>query len=848
LFESWSYTDGSYESSALYTNGTVQTDSQDVEGNYYSSTITSDGTEYWDSHDSNGESGGAQYPDGSEYSYYYDSEWGGYNEEWNYPDGSYDSYWSHDEYSGSSSYDTEGNLVYWDESGPDYSIWGDQYSVTHEEWDWDRGETTDSETIWHDTDLDGLTDYDEDFIYATARVNHDTDGDLMNDGWEVANGLDPLNPDDAFTDLDSDGISNVLEALYQLNPASAETVVGSPDIDVFQQAAGGQDLDGNGQNDSEQAVNQGTIPVAGPGTVTPSKPYQILNSWVYATYSSNTYSNPIGDGGWGDSAGDGIKSDEEHYEWIGDRDYRNQKITSLKSRLAGLDLVKSTSESYHASGTREVSGSASVGDGIEGDYDFSVHSFSWYHIQLERGSAPITEEITKTWVKITKGEDGSQEGVTIEKLTIKANDTKSGILILDPPDGKMISLLPLEVVDINDHSDEGDDVSISPWDTSQQITNENIAWIDAHTSQQDDSPRMPQLELRIPGLPSGITIEAKLEVEYTRGNGAREPRTQPGDRVQIPGGDSFAPVTGDTWRIYDEPEWAVEIGESPGPTTSGDQGFFGGDATLTYRLLGEDGAEVLAPQTINFRIGGESPEPARGRTYIETLEEAGPDGNLWFTYAVAKSESADYNGEDTRYNQFYSLPEADNENYADRRRTHVGRPVFGDDRNADGSPNGPGGYGMFQVTGSPTNADVDISRGQIWNWQVSSVAALAIISRKRNTDDVVNGFPVGADAWMDRQENASNANGTAIPDHTVSSVTFSESTSQDIRSACTIKLYNGGSRPGVNFTDPGTVPGFLLGRGSGQYCYWDNGQSAWALSRFNNHQFNYVERVCGEVE
>lgn len=43
-----------------------------------------------------------------------------------------------------------------------------------------------------DTDGDGLSDYDELFIYKTNPINPDTDGDGYNDGEEVKSGHDPL--------------------------------------------------------------------------------------------------------------------------------------------------------------------------------------------------------------------------------------------------------------------------------------------------------------------------------------------------------------------------------------------------------------------------------------------------------------------------------------------------------------------------------------------------------------------------------------------------------------------------------------------------------------------------------
>jgi len=371
-----------------------------------------------------------------------------------------------------------------------------------------------------------------------------------------------------------------------------------------------------------------------------------------------------------------------------------------------------------------------------------------------------------------------------------------------------VNLLPIELVDINDHANTGDDLAVQAWYTTKPIADSNIAWIDAHTSDQNPAPRMPQLEFRMPGLPQGMTIEAKLEVKYDRGNGARTGRNQAEDTVKIPSDGNFKQVSGDTWQIWSEYQ---------------NEDFFGGDAKLTYRLK-SGSTEILPATTINFRIGGKNPDDARCRAYIETLPDAGPNGGLWFAYAIAKSESKDYNGQGSRYNQFLELSV-----------THRGRPLFGDD------PSGPGGYGLFQVTGNAASATADIPRKQIWNWQENIIACMDILRSKRTT--AVN--------WMAQQRNATNANGVALPNHTVRAVTFAEGASRTMEDAVTIKLYNGASRASAGFVDNGNVQGFRLDpQGSGQYCFWRHSSSEWALSRYNVYSppFNYVDRVCAEVE
>ncbi|TFG91261.1 MAG: hypothetical protein E4H15_06250 [Syntrophobacterales bacterium] len=59
----------------------------------------------------------------------------------------------------------------------------------------------DDPTEWLDTDGDGVGD----------NTDIDDDGDGMPDQWEIDNGLDPLDPSDAFLDNDGDGYDNVEE-------------------------------------------------------------------------------------------------------------------------------------------------------------------------------------------------------------------------------------------------------------------------------------------------------------------------------------------------------------------------------------------------------------------------------------------------------------------------------------------------------------------------------------------------------------------------------------------------------------------------------------------------------------
>ena len=411
-----------------------------------------------------------------------------------------------------------------------------------------------------------------------------------------------------------------------------------------------------------------------------------------------------------------------------------------------------------------------------------------------------------------------------------------------------INLLPVELVDTKDKvfddlAPQGTtitaamrDVNIEPKKDADDKNPKSIAWIDPHGSEGTvDAPDMPQLALRFRGTEQmSIKIKWKLEVIYDRprGNSPDEQRIKEQDEVFIPkkseGSQPWKEevLTGAV-KFFDHPDWNTELQE---------KGFFGGEAKLTYQLLKADGGALGSEETMLFSIRGKNPDPAKCKDYIDD-NASSAHGNMWFAYAIAKSESSAFNPE-RRYNQFWERT-----GRYDKRPHKQGEPTWGhhDEESA-------GGFGLFQVTGRVQNTPqglngkfYNIDRQDIWNWQKHVLAGLAIIRSKQDaaydgTWDYMNGtMPHREKAGQPRgqrpQAKKSN-NGVDVPVldsgqiHTVRGVRFEDGSPKTIEAAVSMKAYNGAKR---------------------HYCAWDNVTKTWKFVPTNG-KFNYVDRVCQEIE
>jgi len=122
---------------------------------------------------------------------------------------------------------------------------------------------------------------------------------------------------------------------------------------------------------------------------------------------------------------------------------------------------------------------------------------------------------------------------------------------------------------------------------------------------------------------------------------------------------------------------------------------------------------------------------------------------------------------------------------------------------------GPGGYGVFQITGSPTDPDANIPRRHIWNWQDNIRSYFAIIRHpikselaKRFYDDIKDDSPQHKAAF----------NAYPPPDIPVGGHTFPSS------EAIWITSYNGwaGTVKSRYIFDPSKPPGL----GATKMWYW----------------------------
>jgi len=421
--------------------------------------------------------------------------------------------------------------------------------------------------------------------------------------------------------------------------------------------------------------------------------------------------------------------------------------------------------------------------------------------------------------------DRKQVYIALIPKAVKPQDG-GGVIIKDVKHAPLSSLMKAGLWDVNDVNNIADD---------EKIAAKTVAWIDAHTSEQEPAPRMPQLELRTAAVeritgrePEGarlleLHVQWQLHVEYNRPTGGNPDmeRIRSEDIITIRG--RCKPVTESKpadkgegqYRIFNQPEWIKAV----------EHGFFGGSATLSYVVLPAVSPDSDYRQSFVFSILGRNPDEARCKAYIQSQA-----GAKWFYHAIAKHESKGYNGA-RFYNQFW-----EHEGKFNKRKHLNGEVLWCSD-----GPDSAGGFGLFQVTGRVEDVSekiggqyYNVDRNVLWNWQANVTAACDLIGHKYNIAmkwmSGVNGQRL--QAYIDSGNKVVN-----VPDETVAGVTFSDTGSyaergeRFIEDAVAMKAYNGAPS---------------------HYCAWMDAKEGWKFSREvispNGKRTNYVLLVCQQVE
>lgn len=377
----------------------------------------------------------------------------------------------------------------------------------------------------------------------------------------------------------------------------------------------------------------------------------------------------------------------------------------------------------------------------------------------------------------------------------------------------------------------------------QQVPDQSIVYIDPHRG-ADDSPDMPRLVAKISGGPEALKVRWRLEVDYLRGNGYRtrhftaamgsdyahlnEQWASEEDTVRIPvgmteGQPNFTAVmnANEDWRIFEA--WDNEIAE---------RGFFGGTAKL-YVWFPDVQEEASTEPIATFRIGGENSDQEKAKAYINQVV-TNVDDRLWFAYAIAKLETHGRVREDDAlryYNQFYNRHRGGSIGDASVDMGWAGWakawPLYNLDRGRRANPtryqNGPGGYGIYQVTGNEQSSIAVIPRRQLWNWQNNVQAGLAIIVQKTQVVDA---------RYVPLQQTYPTLE--AIPTYLLAAVNGRRHLSGWDAYVCT--AYNGFG---------GCPTRRIRGFARAQYTCWDSNSGAW---QFAHNRNRYCESVYALIE
>ena len=463
-----------------------------------------------------------------------------------------------------------------------------------------------------DPDGDGLTNAQE-LARGTAPNNRDSDGDGVSDWDEVmVNSTNPL----TSTDGDGDGIPDDFEKHFakqllefQPDPTAWGTYFAGL---LAENLDASHDYTGDGVSTAELSslFTQSASGFGNPQAEYLIEPQYRFNKLMngYSLPSAGT-SPPVSYGQYveGGFSGTGEITLVTELSLLTDLNpaYLEDHIGGvswLPQVSNGFAEWSSFSQSYYS---HSVAGFQTTQEHYYTRYSGFDKQCRLRLVATRLNHEPFNQQVIKlTSKKLVYSSDGHDlgESISAEPLTITIPKGRflTGWINLEPPviEGRatVVSLQTVNIIDVKDHSNEGDDVVISNWTSGQKPTDANVAWIEAHKSATDDAPRMPQLVFNVPSLPQFATLEAKLLVEYERPYAGK----QADDTVLVPTNGAFQSVTHGRWEIWSE------YTNIP---------FFGGDAFMNDSTLRNGPGSMpngQRPQT-TFHTGHNVPVPSRAQ-------------------------------------------------------------------------------------------------------------------------------------------------------------------------------------------------------------------------------------------
>ncbi len=536
----------------------------------------------------------------------------------------------------------------------------------------------------------------------------------------------------------------------------------------------------------------------------------------------------------------------------------------------------------------------------------SVGDPSSTHTKIESLSIKENEIIPGTWknramvIRIKREHEFNTEQ---QDIWLSFKNTNSSTF------GSLISNVSISSIRLYD---EFDDSLIVPYDEKPQDENQNmnsIAWIHAHHDSVDVSPQMPELVLYLSKTSEGSAVggavfrlQAKLKVFYNRPGIIYNSQPVPAgnseilakDTVLVPdekllNGENYVPTeysSDKEWYILSDHHWRVSQ-DVCWWTHVNQDGFFGGDATLSFKVYKtENGTETQIGDVYDykFRIAGQNPVDNLCENYIidyvnthysvkktsahykslDSLHEKLSD-MVWCIPAIAKHESYGYSYEVASYRPYVlknnSMQTVFNQFECKKDADKIGIPLH---RRYE--TKGAGGFGMYQVTGTPYSIYDAVCRGVIWNWQINIHAAMEILLDKMNEVDIYFTSQLSQQEEYDKDLAADKKHPlvdyrliNSIPRQGGKGTTYDFTIGQEhdkrMVHLCALKAYNGASRTSMN-SAPEIVnanPQYRFDSNlSGHYCSWIPGTTGsndkpWVISNLSGSASNYVDFIAAMV-